>query len=176
MRWRIPIFIGAAIAGLILGILMPIKAGDQPKELTPPKPRLSEKEIIEILDVLKLGKAAKELNLTSEQLASFIPKFNRYEEVKREYYRSRRDLVSEIKKLVEKKTLDQNEKAKLEELIAKLEELDDKFYSDIREAFRAMTEGLDTVQKAKLIVFLESYRRDIRRILMHLRELGERRR
>lgn len=175
MRWRIPIFIGAAIAGLILGILMPIKAGDQPEKLAPPKPRLSEKEIIEILDVLKLWKAAKELSLSSEQLTSFIPKFNRYEELKREYYRSRRDIVSEIRKLVEKGGLDQAERAKLEELMAKLGELDDKFYSDIREAFRSMTEGLDALQKAKLIVFLESYRRDIRQILMHLRELGERR-
>ncbi len=64
----------------------------------------------------------------------------------------------------------------LESLLQQLKALDDRFHADIERAYDELNSDLTITQRARLVLFLENYKRDLRRILMQLREMAESRR
>ena len=173
-RKNIMIFVSVAIFSFALGILVPLSANIGAERRAIPAPKRHNmawsEETIELLDIVKIWKATKELELTPDQLKTFIPKFNRIDEIKRRYYNSRKNLVKRIKELT---MSGEPSESQLESLLQRLKALDDKFHADIERAYDDLNSGLTVTQRAKLVLFLENYKRDLRRILMQLREMAE---
>jgi len=178
MRKRnIVIFVSVAIFSFILGLLVPLSANIGAERRTPPVPKRHNVawsgETMELLDIVKIWKATKELELTPDQLKTFIPKFNRIDEIKRRYYNDRKNLVKRIKELT---ASEEPSESLLESLLQQLKALDDRFHADIERAYDELNSDLTITQRARLVLFLENYKRDLRRILMQLREMAESRR
>jgi chromosome segregation ATPase len=174
MKRNIVILILVSIFSFALGILVPLRANIGSDRSSPVEVRRipSPRETIELLDIVKIWKATKELNLTSEQLQTFIPKFNRVEETKRRYYTERKNLVSQIRELLNDSDSSEDQIQQLEGLLRRLRELDEGFDREIKRAYEDLNSDLTVVQRGKLVLFLENYRREIRRILMQMKEMA----
>ncbi|HID56905.1 TPA: hypothetical protein EYP37_10285 [Candidatus Poribacteria bacterium] len=171
---NVAIIASVAIFSFALGVLVPLSANIGAERRTPPAPKRYggawSGETLELLDIVKIWKATKELKLTPDQLKSFIPKFNRIDEIKRRYYNDRKRLVRKIRELIED---EEPSEGQLGALLQQLKSLDDKFHSDMERAYGELNSDLTVTQRAKLVLFLENYKRDLRRILMQLREIAE---
>jgi hypothetical protein len=179
MRRNLIIVISVAIVAFALGVLVPLRAniGNGQRDEVRDSRTTSHRETMELLDIIKTWKATKDLELSPEQVNSFIPKFNRMEGVKRVYYADRKRLINEAGKLVaESGNREQSVglESELEKLLVQLKDLDDGFVQEVSHAYEDLESDLTVIQRASLVLFLEDYKRDIRRIMMRMKDIADR--
>lgn len=150
----------AAVA-LALGILIPLKAADKLR---------SHNDTAEFIEIIKIYKLTHELSLSAEQLKVFYPKYNELQELKRQYSIARREAKDEFRSLLAKEYAPEKE---FEDSFNKHRNTENSIVQKMIELRDELESQLSFKQKIKLMLFDDSYRRDVKKILQTLKELDE---
>lgn len=174
MRKIINIVLVAASLVLMLGLVLAI--GAQTEEARRERRGgmnidLSGEEISRLVEIIRIWKIADELELNEEQLTWFLPKFKQLRDMRSRYYRTRRDGISELGKLLEAKASEE----KLKSVVDEYRDSEVGFYREYGQLQDTLNSKLTVKQQASYIVFEDKYRDDIRRLIRTLRELSEQR-
>jgi hypothetical protein len=156
----ITIIILIVAAALTSAILIPLKAEDTRKG----------EDIAEIVDVVRIWKLTNDLSLSKEQLMSFYPKFNQIEEFRKQYWIDRREALQNLKSLDEQGDASEEE---LQTALDKLYEIEDNFAQNMETLRNELNSQLTLRQKVKFAISNDTFRRDVRQVLISLKELGE---
>ena len=156
----ITIVIIIAAAALTSAILIPLKAEDTRKG----------ENIADIVDVVRIWKLTNDLSLSIEQLKSFYPKFNQIEELRKQYWIDRREALQTLKSLDERSDASEEE---LQSALDKLHGIENKFSQDMETLRDELNNQLTLRQKVKFAISNDTFRRDVRQVLIRLKELGD---
>ncbi len=129
---------------------------------------LSREDIPRIFEILRIWKLVDELELNEDQLLAFLPKFKELEELRRRYYRGRRDHIEKMSKLLEANPSEDQLKSATDEF--RKAEID--FYQEHRQLKDSINSDLTIKQRAKFVVFEDKYRDDMRSLMRNLRDLS----
>lgn len=149
-----------AAAALTSAILIPLKAEDTHKS----------KNIAEIVDVVRIWKLTNDLSLSKEQLISFYPKFNQMQELRKQYWIERREALNNLKSLDERGDASEEE---LQTALDKLREIEYNFAKNMETLRDELNSQLTLRQKVKFAISNDTFRRDVKQVLIRLKELGE---
>jgi hypothetical protein len=150
-----------AAAILTSAILIPLKAEDNHHK----------EDIAEIVDVVRIWKLTSDLSLSQEQLTSFYPKFNRMEELRKQYLVERREALKKLKILDEQEG--NTPEAELQTALDSLYEIEDNFAQNMERLKDELNSQLTLRQQVKFALSNDTFRRDVRQVLIRLKELGE---
>jgi hypothetical protein len=150
------------IAAVILtsAILIPLKAEDSRKG----------QDIAEIVDVVHVMKLTNELSLSTEQLMSFYPKYKQMQDFRKQYWLEKREALKNLRDLDEKSDVSE---AELQTALNKLYEIEDKFVQDMAKLRNELNSELTLKQKVRFAISNDNLRRDVRQLLIKLKDLGE---
>ncbi|HIE27115.1 TPA: hypothetical protein EYP66_07500 [Candidatus Poribacteria bacterium] len=156
------IIITTLIAAAILtsAILIPLKAEDTHQK----------EDIAGIVDVVRIWKLTSDLSLSKEQLTSFYPKFNQIEELRKQYWVERRKALKKLKILDERGDASEEE---LQTALGQLYEIEDNFAKNVETLKDELNSQLTLRQQVKFAISNDTFRRDVRQVLIRLKELGE---
>jgi len=149
-----------AAAALTSAILIPLKAEDTHKG----------KNIAEIVDVVYIWKLTNDLSLSQEQLMSFYPKFNQMQELREQYWIKKREALKNLKSLDEQGDASEEE---LQTALDKLHEIEGNFAQNIKTLRDELNSQLTLKQRVKFAISNDTFRRDVRQMLIRLKDLVE---
>ena len=149
-----------AAAILTSAILIPLKAEDTHQK----------EDIAEIVDVVRIWKLTSDISLSKEQLTSFYPKFNQVEELRKQYWLERRTALKNLKILDES---DNTPEEELQTALDRLYEIEDNFVEKMKILRDELNSQLTLRQQVKFAISNDTFRRDVRQVLIRLKELGE---
>ncbi|MBC8229202.1 hypothetical protein H8E77_06615 [bacterium] len=149
-----------AAAALASAILIPLKAADTRKG----------ENIAEVVDVVYIWKLTNDLSLSQEQLISFYPKFNQMQELREKYWIVKREALKNLKSLDEQGNASEEE---LQTALDKLNEIEGNFAQNIKTLREELNSQLTLKQRVKFAISNDTFRRDVRQMLIRLKELGE---
>ena len=147
-------------AALTSAILIPLKAEDTRKG----------ENIAEIVDVIYIWKLTNDLSLSQEQLMSFYPKFNQMQELREQYWIEKREALKNLKSLDEQGNASEEE---LQTALDKLNEIESNFAQNMKTLRDELNSLLTLKQRVKFAISNDTFRRDVRQVLIRLKELGE---
>lgn len=156
----ITIIILIAAAALTSAILIPLKAEDTHKS----------ENIVEIVDVVRIWKLTNDLSLSTEQLMYFYPKFNQMQEFRKQYWIERKGALKNLRSLDERGDASEEE---LQTALDKLHEIEDNFSQNMETLRDELNSQLTLRQKVKFAISNDTFRRDVRQVLIRLKEFGE---
>lgn len=158
---------------LALSLLLAIGAKtDKPDTKNNPEGmdiKLSREEVPRLVEIIRVWKLVDELELKEQQLIGFLPKFKELDGLRAEYFRNRRNAVDNLRKLLEADSPEDQ----LRSAIDQLRNMEADFYQKQRRLEDTLNSELTVKQQAKLTVFHDKYRDDIRRLVRNLRELSD---
>ena len=149
-----------AAAAITSAILIPLKAEDTRKG----------ENIAEIVDVIYIWKLTNDLSLSQEQLMSFYPKFNQMQELREQYWIEKREALKNLKSLDEQGNASEEE---LQTALDKLNEIESNFAQNMKTLRDELNSLLTLKQRVKFAISNDTFRRDVRQVLIRLKELGE---
>jgi len=126
------------------------------------------KDTRDMIEDLRIVRLTKELNLTDQQLAKFLPKMREIEASRREYHQKRMGLIKDMEDLLGRKASEKDLQAKLSEM----DKLETDFLSTERETRKTLINQLSVEQQARLVVFQENFERDMRELIRGIRQGG----
>ena len=147
-------------AALTSAILIPLKAEDTYRG----------EDLAEIVDVVHIMKLTNELSLSTEQLMSFYPKYKQMQELRKKYWLEKREALKELKSCDEQ---DNASEAELQTVLDKLYEIEDNFAQDMTILRNELNDQLTLRQRVRFAISNDTLRRDVRQLLIKLKELGE---
>lgn len=165
-----------ASLALILGLMLAIGAETEnhrpERRSRETDTNLSREENSRLIEIIRIWKLVDELGVNEEQLAEVLPRFKELRELRRDYYKNRRDAVRELAGLVEAGNF--SEKG-LKSKVDKFRSTEIDYYRKYKELRDILNSNLTITQQAKYIVFEDEYSGDMRRLIRTLRELSEQR-
>ena len=129
--------------------------------------RLSDEDVPRLVEIIRIWKLTDELNLGTNQLMEFLPKFKKLNNLKSEYYGKRRSSIEKLEKLLKSNPSQEQIKRNVEEFRASERE----FFEQIKETEDSLNSILTVKQQARFIVFQDRYRNDMRKLLRSLNEI-----
>jgi hypothetical protein len=126
------------------------------------------KDTRDMIEDLRIVRMTKELNLTDQQLAKFLPKMREIEAARREFHQKRVGLIKDMEDLLGRKASEKDLQAKLSEM----DKLETDFLSKERETRKTLINQLSVEQQARLVVFQENFERDMRELIRGIRQGG----
>ena len=171
MKRAVNIILIIACLFLFLGLLLTIGAETDSSDRARQNHgniELSKEDIPRIFEILRIWKLVDELELNEDQLLAFLPKFKELEELRRRYYRGRRDNIEKMSKLLETNSSENQLKSATDEF--RKAEID--FYQKYRQLKDSINSNLTIKQQAKFVVFEDKYRDDMRSLMRNLRDLS----
>lgn len=154
------IIILIAAAVLTSAILIPLKAEDTRKG----------EDIAEVVDVVYIMKLTNDLSLSTEQLMAFYPKFKQMQELRKQYWLEKREALKNLKSFDEQANASEEE---LQTALDKLNEIEDNFAQNTKKLRDELNSQLTLRQKVRFALSNDTFRRDVRQVLIRLKELGE---
>jgi len=149
----------AAFTSIALAILIPLKAEDSQKN----------KRTAGIVDVVRIWKLTNDLSLSIEQLKSFYPKFHQMEELRGRYLAEKGEALEKLKNLDENANASE---AELQTALNEFYEIEDNFARNLKALRDELNSQLTLRQQVKFAISNATFRRDVRRVLIKLKELG----
>ncbi len=173
MRKIINIFLITITMILAAGLLIAIGAEDAKPapQRSPSGISISREEIPHLVEIIRVWKLVDELGLNEEQLMEFLPKFKELNSLRSGYYRSRRETVKKLTKLLEGNTPE----TQLKSVTEKFRDTEVEYYVKYKQTQDALESNLNVKQRAQFIVFEDKYRDDMRRLIRTLRGLSDQR-
>jgi len=129
------------------------------------QPNKDTRDMIEDLRIVRL---TKELNLTDQQLAKFLPKMREMEAARREFHQKQVGLIKDMDDLLGRGASEKDLQTKLSEF----EKQENDFQSKERESRKALTNQLSVEQQARYVVFQEKFEREMRELIRGIRQGG----
>lgn len=128
---------------------------------TPP----NREGIREKIEMLKMWKLTKALDLDEKTSAQLFPIINKYDKLRAETELSLREGMNELRI-----SLKEDRRKRLRNILDKLEHDHHALQSIADEEWTEMKEVLTVEQQAKLVIFKQEFDRDIRKIIAEARE------
>jgi len=122
----------------------------------------------DMIEDLRIVRLTKELNLTDQQLAKFLPKMREIEASRREFHQKRMGLIKDMEDLLGRKASEKDLQAKLSEM----DKSETDFLTRERETRKALVGQLSVEQQARFVVFQENFEREIRELIRGIRQGG----
>ena len=135
---------------------------------------LTPNEVMNVLDGYALVQAQEALQLSEEQYGRFVTRLKNLQDVRRQNLQARHRIVQELRRLAGPQAPSTNESSVRQQLKA-LRDHEDQATAQIRKAYDALDEVLDTRQQARFRLFEE--RLELRKmdLLMRARQGAARR-
>lgn len=157
-------------AGLILPSLVwaQLRAGSQGMRRGAMRQERADqqKDTRDMIEDLRIVRMTKELNLTDQQLAKFLPKMRENQAARREFNQHRTAAVKDLENLLNSKASEKDLQAKLSEL----DKMETDFQASERENRKVLTSQLSVEQQARLVVFQDNFEREMRELIRGIRQ------
>jgi hypothetical protein len=146
-----------------LGLVVPAAAQQGP-DLPPggranrPRPGLAPAEVAEMLDAYALMQAEKQLNLRDAQFGEFVTRLKQMQQIRRRNLQGRSQIMRELMRLTNPQR-GEGDEATLKEKLKSLREHEERAAAELRKAYDALDEVLDTRQRARFRLFEEQLER-----------------
>jgi hypothetical protein len=122
----------------------------------------------DMIENLRIVGMTKELNLTDQQLAKFLPEVREDQAARREYFQNRSALVGDIENLLNRGASDKELQTKLSEM----DRLENDFRAKQRDNQKALMRQLSVAQQARFVVFQDHFEHEIRDLIRGIRQGG----
>lgn len=145
--------------GLLIVAAAARGAAAQPPPLEPPvgqEAGLAPGELQQLVDALELQQAQERLRLTDAQFPQFITRLRTLQQTRRRTENARQRLIGEMNRLLNEGEPDE---AQLKDRLRALQELDSRSAAELRKAYDAIDQVLDTRQQARFRVFEQQMER-----------------
>ena len=132
--------------------------------------RLSAGEVMRILDGYALVQAQEALQLGDAQYGTFVTRLRKLQETRRRHQQGRNQILSELRRLVGAQAGEPASEGTIREQVEALRAHDDKAAAEVRQAYDAIDQVLDTAQQARFRLFEESLERRKLDLIMSVRQ------
>lgn len=140
--------------------------GDKPHHDRPgPRPSWRDKETHELIETLLMVRLAEKLDLEEEETVVMVRKFKEQRKARGEHREEKHELLDQLREAIDQNASDEVLQKRIDALIAHEREEEQMN----REFVASVSEGLSTKQRAKLLVFLYEFDREMRRLIMEAR-------
>lgn len=158
--------------GLILLFGLATLAQGQPPPVHPDSHMLEKAKIRENIETLRMWRLLEILDLSSEQSTQFLPILKEFQDAKRDFRNSRRELLEELESALQSEKTDEK---RLRENLAGLDDARKEFQLELEKFLNRSREILTVEQQAKLMLFEERFERRLKESIEHMRKRGPRR-
>ena len=163
MKYRYLLILALLPVALALVILIPrIKAE------TPLPQRKNPKAMAELIETLKIWKLVNAVDPTSDQAVPLLTKFNELEELKAQYRQEYRRAMKQLEQLKDAEVDSETKRAELQAALNHFRNLEENFIEQRKKTNEAINQILTLEQQVKFKVFIDSYRRDLKKTLQTL--------
>jgi hypothetical protein len=132
--------------------------------------RLGPAEILRVLDGYALVQAQEALQLNDAQYGTFVTRLRKLQETRRRHLQGRNQILAELRRLVGPQAGEPASDAAVREQIEALRTHDEKAATELRQAYDAIDQALDTSQQARFRLFEESLERRKLDLIMRARQ------
>ena len=120
---------------------------------------LTNGELVNMLDTYAIVQAQRALTITDEKYGTFAARLKKLQDIRRRNQRQRQQLVRELVRMVGPRATTPADDATIRNQLTALREHDDRAAAELRQAYDALDEVLDTRQQARFRVFEEQIER-----------------
>jgi hypothetical protein len=135
---------------------------------------LSPGEVIRVLDGYALVQAQDALRLNDEQYGRFVTRLRNLQETRRRNQQARNQIIAELRRLTGAQATAPADESVVRDRLKALRTHDDKTAAELRAAYDALDEVLDTRQQARFRIFEEQLERRKLDFIMRARQGGGR--
>jgi len=143
-----------------------IVAGQRPERVPVPLGRadqdadaLPDAALADMLDTYAIVQAQRELTIADDKYGTFAARLKKLQDVRRRNQRQRQQLVRELFRIAGPRAVVPADDATIRNQLAALRAHDDRAAAELRQAYDALDEILDTRQQARFRVFEEQIER-----------------
>lgn len=160
-----PTLIGLA-AALVLAAAPVANAQKDRDEVRDERGDWRNKETYELVNRLMMVRMAEKLELSDEEAAELTNHFDEFRKTRMEHRRKSSELMSELRDTVESEQSEDVIQAKLDAVVDH-----EKRYFAMRDEFmKTVTKEMNTEQRAKFVLLMNDFDRDMRRLIQRARE------
>jgi hypothetical protein len=120
---------------------------------------LPDAALADMLDTYAIVQAQRELTIADEKYGTFAARLKKLQDIRRRNQRQRQQLVRELFRMAGPRATASVDDATIRNQLAALRDHDDKAAAELRQAYDALDEVLDTRQQARFRVFEEQIER-----------------
>ena len=150
---------------LILTIALAQTPAERPAA-RPERPALTNAELVDMLDTYAIVQAQQALQLNDAQYGQFVTRLKRLHQIRRQNTRLRSQILQDLRRLTQEVAPDENA---LRTRMKALDDHDIRAADDLRRAYSAVDEVLDSRQQARFRLFEERIERQKLDLLMRAR-------
>ena len=115
--------------------------------------------LADMLDTYAIVQAQRELTITDERYGTFAARLKKLQNVRRRNQRQRQQIIRQLVRMAGPRAPEPADDAAIRAQLTALRELDDRAAVELRQAYDALDEILDTRQQARFRVFEERIER-----------------
>jgi hypothetical protein len=157
---------GGALAAAQAPLPQPAAPAPQPAG---PEPAISAGQIQRWFEAFTVLQAQEALNLSEEQYGRFVTRLKALQDARRKHQIARNQIMGDLRKLTNPQT-GSNDEASVTERLKALRDEDDRTAADLRKAYEAVDETLNTRQQARFRIFEERMEQQKLELLMRTRQ------
>jgi hypothetical protein len=159
------IVVGSWIAAM-LAVAPSASAGQRPERPAAPEGRadqradaLPDAALADMLDTYAIVQAQRELTIADEMYGTFAARLKKLQDIRRRNQRQRQQLIRELVRMAGPRAAAPADDAAIRAQLTALREHDDRAAAELRQAYDALDEVLDTRQQARFRMFEEQIER-----------------
>jgi DNA repair ATPase RecN len=130
------------------------RQGGEPRRGGAPDPQsaTSPAEVQRMFDAYAVMQAQEQLKISNEQFPQFLQRYKALQDLRRKNLQEHARLIAEMRRLL---NTAQPDEAQLKDRLKALQDAESRAMADVRKAYDALDQALDTQQQAKFRVFEE---------------------
>lgn len=173
------IFVVAVVLALVSAA--PLPAAQPPRRTPPPAPAptpapptgpeaaISAGQVQRWFEAFTVLQAQEALNLSEAQYGRFVTRLKTLQDARRKHQVARNQIMGDLRKLTNPQT-GSNDETSLVERLRALRDEDDRAAAELKRAYEAVDEALDTRQQARFRIFEERMEQQKLELLMRTRQ------
>jgi hypothetical protein len=163
MKRRYLLLLSVIPVVLALVFLIPLIKADAPS----PRPT-TPSELAELVEIIKIWKLVDAVSPTSEQKVPLLTQFNKLEKLKMQYRQQHRQSMNRLKQLQTTPLDSKVGHAELQTALTHHSEVENGFIAERQKIMDELNQTLTVEQQAQFILFIYSYRQELKQALQNL--------
>ena len=163
MKRRYLLLLSVIPVVLALVFLIPLIKADAPS----PRPT-TPSELAELVEIIKIWKLVDAVSPTSEQKVPLLTQFNKLEKLKMQYRQQHRQSMNRLKQLQTAPLDSKVGHAELQTALTHHSEVENGFIAERQKIMDELNQTLTVEQQAQFILFIYSYRQELKQALQNL--------
>ena len=163
MKRRYLLLLSVIPVVLALVFLIPLIKADAPS----PRPT-TPSELAELVEIIKIWKLVDAVSPTSEQKVPLLTQFNKLEKLKMQYRQQHRQSINRLKQLQTTPLDSKVGHAELQTALTHHSEVENGFIAERQKIMDELNQTLTVEQQAQFILFIYSYRQELKQALQNL--------